>query len=600
MGADHGLEIDQYEPERVEIKKGPSSLLYGSDAMGGVINILPPSLPQENTLSGSFLGAYKSLNNLYATSTMVEGNRNGIVSRVRFSSQDYGDYRVPADTFVYNRFVLPIYNQRLKNTAGQERNLTAMAGISKNWGYTTITLSNFNQRAGLFPGALGIPREYQLTDDGDPRNIDIPRQVTNHFKVIANANILFKQNWLELDLGYQQNIRREESNPHAHGRGPAPEGILALGLNLQTYSMNIKYHQQINGRMRTIYGIQSDYQLNRRSGFEFLLSDYTAGSIGSFIYQEFDFNSTFTFNGGIRYDYGYRNIDGYSEPVYADPETIIGHNTRTGNFNRNFRNFSGATGISWYPSHEFNAKLNLGSSFRMPTAPELSANGVHHGTFRHEMGDSTLTTERGWQADLNLTYHTETFHFSFTPFYNYFNQFIYLSPTGRFSTLPEGGQVYQHRQDNAIFTGFELSADYHIFKELHFHTGVEYVWNYNLNTRLPLPFTPPFSILGELEYTLPFQSNSFSDAFVGIFAQRFAAQDRVDRNELPTPGYTLFNFSSGFNFRVKEQPFNFLFSIQNLGNTRYLNHLSRYRLLNLPEPGRNFTITLKIPLSVFE
>ena len=420
-GADHGLEIDQYSPERAEIIKGPSSLLYGSDGMGGVINILPAPLPASNTLSGSFLGAYKSNNHLFGTSTMLQGNRDGKLFRLRFSTQDFGDYRVPADSFVYNRFVLPINNQALKNTAGRERNITAMIGLAKHWGQATVTVSNFHQKAEFFPGALGIPREYQLTPDGDTRNVALPRQVTDHFKIIANTIVHFERNWLELDMGYQNNYRREESFPHAHGKGPRPEGTLALGLTLQTFSANAKYNHQVTDKLKGVYGFQAQYQINKRSGFEYLLSDFTSGSAGVFVYEEYQINTTTSVNAGVRFDYGYRNIEEYTEPVYDDEENIIGYNTRTENVERQFSNLSGGMGISFYPHQHFNAKLNLGSSFKIPTAPELSSNGIHHGTFRHEFGDSTLNTERGWQADLNLTYRKEKFNANFTPFFNYFD-----------------------------------------------------------------------------------------------------------------------------------------------------------------------------------
>ena len=599
-GADHGLEIDQYTPERIEIIKGPTSLLYGSDGLGGVVNVLRPSLPEAETLNGSFLANFKSNNKLVGTSTMLQGNRAGKMFRFRFSTQDFGDYRVPADSFTYNRFLLPIYDQSLKNTAGRERNLNLMTGVAKDWGDATITVSNFHQKAGFFSGALGIPREYQLTHDGDPRNIDIPRQVTNHFKVIVNSNIYYKKNWLEIDLGYQNNYRREESNPHAHGKGPRPEGILALGLRLQTLSTNVRYHHEIHERLHGTYGFQAQYQQNRREGFEFLLSDFTSGSAGAFIYQEYEMNHTMTVNGGLRFDYGLRDIKQYEEPVYADSVTIIGYDARNENIVRRYSNFSGAMGLSFYPNQHFNAKLNLGSSFRMPSAPELSSNGIHHGTFRHELGDSTLTTERGWQIDLNLIYQNQDLHIDVSPFYNYLRQYIYLGPTSQFSSLPEGGQIYRYSQDNAIFTGFESSIVYDGWKDWHVKSAVEYVYNRNLTTGLALPFTPPLSILGEVEYTLPPSKGIFTNVYFNLFIQHFAAQNQVDRNEKTTPGYTLLNFSSGFDFMVGSQKVSVLCSVQNLADVKYLNHLSRYRLLNLPEQGRNINITLKIPVDLKE
>lgn len=596
-GADHGLEIDQYAPDRVEIIKGPASLLYGSDAMGGVINIEPAPIPAAETLSGSFLSAYKSNNNLVGTSTMLQGNRKGKFFRARFSTQRFSDYKVPADSFRYNHFVYPIADGSLENTAGKERNLSATAGISGNWGFTKLTISNFHQKSGLFPGAIGLPGEYQPAHDGKSRDIALPRQVVDHFKVIANTNILLNNNWLEMDFGYQRNDRREEGEPHAHGYGDAPEGTLALGLVLETYTANIKYHQQVTGRYKMIYGMQAQYQENDFSGFEFLLPAFTSLSLGAYSYHELGLSDRLTVNGGVRIDYGSRDIAGHAAP---DPATEAPGDSLTFNshISRDFLNVSGALGLSYYPSHNFNAKLNLGSSFRMPTAPELSSNGIHHGTFRHEKGDSTLDAERGYQADLNLTYHTKDFHVGFTPFIGYYNRFIYLSPRAEFSDLPGGGQVYRYRQDDAFFAGGEVSTEYHVIPPLHVKLTAEYVCNYNLRSHRPLPFTPPFSLMAEARYSISLPEGRFSDAFIEVSAQQFAAQNRVDQNEEPTPGYMLASLSAGIKLTVAGQPLDLYFAVRNLMDETYLNHLSRYRLLNLPEQGRNFTVSLKIPVTV--
>lgn len=598
-GADHGLEIDQFEPERVEIIKGPGSLLYGSDGMGGIINIRPAPLLQNGEMKGSVLGIYKQNNHLLGTSVMAEGNRNDFVFRLRGSLQDFGDYRIPAESFTYNGFALPVYEQRLKNTAGQELNLTAMAGLKKEWGFATLTFSSFNQEAGLFPGAMGIPRTYQLRHDGDYRNTDLPRQETQHNKVILNTSInLGNNDWVEADLGYQQNWRQERSLPHAHGRGPEPEGTKALGLRLHTWSGNVKYHTQHFTGLNAIYGVQAQWQRNERSGFEFLLPDFTSASLGAYSYYEWSLRPDFTLSGGLRFDYGRRQIDEYEEAVWQDTETIIGYRKRTFNIDRDFQNLSGALGLSWYTSEKFNAKLNLGSSFRIPTAPELSANGVHHGTFRHEMGDSLLVTERGYQLDLGFSWKSEDWLLSLSPFFNYFNDFIYLSPTTQFSNLPEGGQLFRYRQNNAVFTGGELSADVHLLRHLHLAAGAEYVWNYNLDTRLPLPLTPPFSAFVEVEYSWQNLWKALEELSVGARAAQFAAQNRIDRGEFVTPGYFLADLQVQANWKFGQQPLTLRLAVQNLTGTRYMNHLSRYRLLNLPEQGRNFTASVQIPLVV--
>ena len=608
-GSDHGLEIDQFDPQRIEIIKGPASLLYGSDGMGGVINIRPPGLPKEGEIKGELSGIYRSNNNFWGSSAYLSGNQEGFIYGGRFSVIDFADYHVPAESAVYNTFTIPVANGQLKNTAGQERNFSLTGGVSKDWGYSTITLSSFNQKAGIYPGAIALPGEYSVVPDGDARNIDLPRQVIQHLKVISNTNIRMGDHWLEADLGVQHNNRREESFPHAHGQ-QQQEGNLALQLKLLTLSASVRYHQNFSERFSSIWGLQGQYQENSRDGFEFLLPDLQTAGIGFYNYTEAGLGSKATINGGLRFDYGEVNAKGYRHSaswvkVYGtrDVDEII----RSTNFSRDFSNISAALGISFYPTHHFNAKLNLGKSFKIPSYAELASNGIHHGTFRHETGDSTLVSEKGYQADLNLTWHTNDFHFSVTPFVYYFQDFIYLSPTVSFTStdargirysLPEGNQVYRYSQHDALFMGAEASAEYHIFKNLHLLASFEWVRNKNLDTSLPLPFTPPLSVLGEAEYTLPWKTSVVKKAWLGIQSRYAAGQERVDRNELTTPAYLIFKFTAGTELKVGSQRPELSLQVQNLGNTKYLNHLSRYRLLNLPEQGRNVSLLLKLPLEI--
>ena len=606
-GSDHGLEIDQFDPQRIEIIKGPASLVFGSDGMGGVINIRPPALAKENTVSGELTGLYRSNNNLWGSSAYVEGNHKGVVYSGRFSILDFADYKVPAERAIYNTEVIPIADGKLKNTAGQERNFTLMGGVTRDWGYSTLTLSSFNQKVGIFPGAIAIPGEYSVSPDGDSRNIDLPRQLIHHLKVISNTNVQLGNDWLEADLGYQFNNRKEESIPHAHGQ-QLTTSTMAMQLLLHTLSANVRYHKNWEGGISSIWGLQGQYQKNTRSGFEYLIPDLTNGIVGVYNYTEMALGSKATISGGVRFDYGALQAEGYRHSaswvrLYGsqDAEEIV----RGTDFYRDFSNFSGALGISVYPSHSFNTKINIGKSFKMPSYAELASNGIHHGTFRHEVGDSTLTSEHGYQADLNMTYHTNRFHLSATPFLYYFNDFIYLSPSASFFStdangvrysLPEGGQVYRYQQHVAVFAGGELTAEYHIWNDLHLLIAGEWVWNKNLETSLPLPFTPPLSVLSEVEYTLPWKNERFIKSFAGVQFRSVASQERVDRNEKKTDGYALFHFNAGTEFLLGDQSFELLLRVENLTNREYRNHLSRYRLLNLPEQGRNVSVMLKIPV----
>ncbi|MBW6480467.1 MAG: TonB-dependent receptor, partial [Bacteroidales bacterium] len=358
-GADHGLEIDFYNVERVEILKGPASLVYGSDAIGGALNIRPPVVPQENTTSFEVTTNFHSNNDLLGTSAMTAINKEGRFLRLRLSYQDYADYRVPADEFVYNTWVMPIPNQRLKNTSGNDFGASFMAGLRKSWGVTTLSVSNFNQQIGFFPASHGIPNPGSLLNPGNPRNTEFPLQKVNHFKVTSNTNILRGSDRIELDVGFQQNHRQELNPPHVHGAGPLPEGFVELELILNTISSNLKYHNRVSESQSFIYGLSANYQDNRRGGYNFLLPDYKYAEAGFFAISQTKFNSQLFFNGGIRADAARVDITGFMEPVWQDSETISGYRERTPDLQRNFFNIAFSGGLSWMPAREFNMKVNL-------------------------------------------------------------------------------------------------------------------------------------------------------------------------------------------------------------------------------------------------
>ena len=592
-GADHGLEIDQFNVDKVEVVKGPVSVLYGSDGIGGVINIYPSHIPKTNSINGDMILNYKTNNDLYGASIKLQGNKNDIYTIARFTHQDYGSYRVPANEFTYNGFILPIYNNRLKNTAGKETNFSILTGIKRKWGFTRLYISNYRQQAGFFVGAFGVPRAYQLFDDGIPRKISIPNQFINHFKIISNTLLLVKKGYFEFDFGYQYNIRNEYSFPHAHGIANTSFGNLAMGLDLQTYSANIKFNHQLNSRLKNIYGISAQHQTNFKKGHEFLIPQYEATMVGAFLFSEYKPTSNFLISGGLRFDAAVQKSIRMMMPTYNSSLQYIKDVQAAPALNRKYFNTSGSMGVSYNFNSLWKLKTNIGSAFRIPVIAELAANGVHHGTFRHEKGDSTLLPERGYMFDLGLYLKNKSIVMDFTPFINYFDNYIYLSPSAKFSPLPDAGQIYLYKQTKAIFYGFESSAAWQINKFILNETSIEYVWNVNTENKLPLPFTPPFSILEEIVLT-PFNNKKQFKLFhLAITAQYFAAQNRVDRNEPKTLGYLLLHNSVSNTFLIGKQKLSLFFQIRNLANVKYMNNMSRYRILNLPEQGRNLQVLLK-------
>jgi len=593
-GGDHGLEIDASDVERVEVIKGPAAILYGSDAITGAINIRPGPPPALNSWSASLLGKFNSVNNLWGQSAAFSVNKNNFWIKARFSTQDYADYKVPSDTFVYNSFVLPLNGRRVKNTAGRERNASVTAGYSFAKGYSSLRFSYFDQKSGMFPGAHGIPQAYSLQDDGNARNIEMPAQRVKHYKILWNTNIQAgKKNWLEWDAGVQFNDRQELSNPDNHGFGPSLSGNTELAFQLFTASAALRFHHELTERLSLVYGASGQWQQNRSAGFAFLIPDFRSWQSGIFAYGKWVSTPGKAYlNGGLRFDAGGLQADERATPYYLNSGSQVSGYLRSPHIRRIFANVSGSIGYSRILRKKHNLKINLGSSYRMPTAPEMTANGVHHGTFRHEVGDSTLVPERGLQFDVYYGRQGRKWEMYVSPFFNYFFNYIFLDPTASFSPLPEGGLIYRYNQADGIHTGLEFYADYHIIENLHLSTQGQWVYTYNMENGYNFPFIPPASGRINAEYQLHIWKRRLMIE-TGIQSRWAAPQVFTARNELATPGYILLDLSVSLQAKIGRQQLRLSLSANNLLNTRYFSHVNRWRYLGLPEPGRNFSASLQ-------
>ncbi len=599
-GADHGLEIDPFAVERVEIVKGPGSLLYGSDGLGGVIRILPPSIPEEGVLSLTLETVYRSVNQ-HGGGTVHSGYRKkNFFVQGRYSAQRFGDYVVPADRFVFQGFELPIVDGQLKNTAGRENAFQVQAGRIAPRSMTRFSLSFYQLEAGLFSGAVGIPRSYALEPDGNRRDIDFPSQLVEHWKLALNQHLEFGEDLLSIDLGVQRNLRREFSFPEFHSLPALPPGspnpTTALELDLYTLSLNAHYDQQLGRGWMGIYGLDWQSQFNRSGGFETLLPDYRLYRAGLYAVaiRKLQRNNRLTL--GFRLDGGENHSDFQQRYIYTSSGDIT-DSLRSEALLQRFGNYSLAIGYN----REFEEsgllfRIHGGKSFRLPHPAETVSNGVHHGTFRHEVGNPAMSSEHGYQLDAGLEWEAEKVFAVVSGYFNFFDNYIYLAPSARLSPLPEAGQLFEYRQDDVFYTGFEIQSIYKPMEWLSADIAAEYVYNYNLETTLALPFTPPASIRAGFQLQRPGRG-VFGRSYASFSARYRFAQNRTDRNERSTPEYWLIDAAIGTKIQMGRQEVDVQLQAFNLLNAFYLDHLSRYRLIGIPEPGRNIVLQLRVPLN---
>lgn len=598
-GADHGLEIDAFNVEQVNIRKGPASLLYGSDAMGGVVEITQAAPPFDDQVFGEVDLLGKSVNGLFGGSLMLGVKKDRWYTKLRYSEQHFGDYRIPTDTISYLTQKIPVYNRRLKNTAGFERDASLFTQYRKGRYMGNYAVSNAYQKVGFFPGAHGIPDPSRVQDDGSSRNIELPYSFVNHLKATTHQEYAWEKLLLQWDLGYQNNHREEWSQFHTHyGTQPVPDKDpdKELAFTLNTFSSGVKVRFTGSQVWDHSAGWDLQYQRNTISGYSFLLPEYTRFTTGLSWLTTYKPTDVFSVSGGLRYDIGKTDISPFTDAYLAtylqeqgySQEVIEMNKVRSHAVDRSFGDYSGSLGIVWSPAKEHLLKVNVGHSFRLPGANELASNGVHHGTFRHEQGDPDLDSERGWQLDMAYSFFGKFFSVTISPFASWFSNYIYLKPTGEWSVLPHAGQIYRYTGAEALFAGGEISAKVYLPLHFTYELGGEYVYTYNCDEHIPLSFSPP----GSLRNTLSWEKKRLR-----FYAehQYIADQNRVARNEDPTPGAQLLHLGAGFRIPVGSTDVEVTLSARNLLNTKYYNHLSFYRKVEIPEPGRNFQILIKIP-----
>ena len=599
-GADHGLELDAFNIGTVNVLKGPSSLLYGSDAMGGVIDITSPPVPSVDMLFGDVTLLGKSVNGTLGGSFMLGIKKSFWYAQVRYSEQHFGDYRIPTDTIVYLTQKMPVYGRKLKNTAGIERNIGFFAQYQRQRYKANYSVSNVYQKTGFFPGAHGIPDVSRVEDDGDSRNMELPYSKVNHLKVTTLQQYAWEKLVLSGDFGFQNNHREEWSVFHTHyGSQPVPEKDpdKELAFNLNTLSASVKVRFIGSSSWEHALGWDGQHQRNDISGYSFLLPEYYRSTTGLLWLTTYKPNNVISVSGGMRYDYGYIHISSHEDAYLADylrkqgydEEQVEHYKWNSHAVKKKFGDYSFSLGLVWTPSERHMVKANVGRSFRLPGANELAANGVHHGTFRHEQGDTNLKSEQGWQMDASYNLRYNGFSISVSPFVSWFSNYIFLRPTGEWSVLPHAGQIYRYTGAEALFAGTEATIDIHFLRSFNYRISGEYVYTYNCDEHIPLSFSPPFS----MRNTLTWQRKQ-----VMLYAewQSIARQNRVDRNEDRTPGANLFHLGGSLNIPIRgNQAIEITLTARNIVNTRYYNNISFYRKVEIPEPGRNFQLLIKIP-----
>lgn len=593
-GADHGLEIDQHAVERIDIIKGPAALIFGANAIGGVIDLRQLSVPGQYTSGGSVSLSGKTNNGHAGSSIHYFSRAKDFYFRARFSTSDYGDYKVPTDSIEYMSYYFRLNDNKLRNTAGLERSGHFTTGYVNNGFASHFSVSNVFARSGFFANAHGLEiRNSSIDYDKSSRDIDLPSQQVNHLKVMSNTYWKYMGQKMNLDVAYQHNLRKEFSEAIGHGYMPVPPDSLERLYNKSTLSVNGRLKtSEINIHQLTT-GFNAEYQYNQRGGWGFLLPEYKSWSGGLFLLDKIQITEQWIIDAGIRYDLGGLNIEAYSD-WYESPEGgIYQFRQRAAKLDRTFQQFSWAIGSS-YNKGNTTLRLNTGKSFRIPHAKELAANGMNYHMYRFEQGDSTLSAETSYQLDVGLSIQETRWSINISPFVNYFPNYIFMNPTPAYF---EAQQVFLHQQSRVFRAGGEITSAYRLTRNITVEADLEYIYSLQLSgdkRGFSLPFSPPAASTFGLLYKGNNLGNLVNPS-AGISLRVVAAQNNIVPPEKKTPGYQLIHLKAGTGIKWKKQIIEIALHVNNLLNTRYYDHTSFYRLIEVPGQGRNFSVLITMP-----
>jgi iron complex outermembrane recepter protein len=554
FGEEHGLGLNDSGLEGVEVIKGPASLLYGSDAMGGVLYFNPEKFANSNQFSSDFGQKINSNTNGLQTQIGAKFSEKNwkFLSRASFST--HADYQIPD-------------KERVTNTRFNETDYKTGVGYSKD-NFSSVLRYNFNKLD------IGLP-ENGIAQQTTTKITDFPKQAIENNLLSLNSVLKLNNSKIDLNLGYIDNNRKEF----------VENGDPALYLKLKTFNYDAKYYLPKFNNIETVFGLQGMLQTNTNFGSEYLIPDAKTTDVGLYGSTNIE-TKTVSIQTGVRFDN--RKIS----------TQALGNFPETGSLqaiNKSFDSFNFALGLKSNWSKKLVFRLNFASGFRAPNLSELSSNGVHEGTIRYEIGNSNLTTEQNFQTDLNIDYKNDHFEFFVNGFFNQIKNYIFIQPTAyQIDTY----DVFEYTQKNANFFGGEFGLHFHPhpLDWLHFVSSFETVTAIDQQKNY-LPQIPANKWNNEIRTDFK-NLKWLNEGYFSFNIVHFFQQNNTSLFETKTNDYTLINLAIGGKIKLNKTNFNVNLNAINILDKTYYSHLSRFKNDGIPNIGRNFI--LGVSFNIFD
>jgi iron complex outermembrane receptor protein len=591
VSPDHAVAIDPLTIDRVEVVRGPASLLYGPNSIGGVVNVIDSRIAEKpleanglgTKIRGAFDGRYNSVDSSGAGSGMIKLGLGPVVFHLDGFRRNSSDLRIPKESHsAWGRAnaETPSVRGRLPNSASQSDGAAAGASLVWDEGFLGLSYSGFNTQ-------YGAVAERDVTIDLRQRRWDVRGSLLRPMQGIKALNYKFSAT----------DYRHTELEP---------DGFQTF--KTQGYAGRLEVVHEKIGVLEGAFGYQlqiSNFGPESSDLDHLLLPPSRTWTHSAFVFEEIAVDA-------VRYQFGARWDNSSIQ------SSALGDKFQSGE--RRFNSFSLSAGAVYDVNKDYAVALNTGFTQRPPTSTELFANGAHHATGTYELGDTGLGMERAITVDLALRKKTGRITGSVGVFYNYFNRFIALSPTGENREVGHGGEeeeeeealpVYRFRGTRASLYGAEAEIVLHLIEPklqepapsqvrspgaaapapevlqgLHLDLRTDYVRARDMETDRSLPRMTPFRAQAALVH-------DWNGLHSRIETQYVARQNQTAQNEPRTASYMLFN--AMVSYRLKAGPSNWDVYVRgtNLTNREARMHTSFLKDV-APLPGRGVLLGMRL------
>lgn len=603
-GVRHFPQTSMTEAERVEVVKGAASIQYGSDALGGAVNVITRDLPRaedgEPVLGGRVRGQFFSNNDERAGSVDLHGAVGDLGFRAGLQLRGSEEVTTPDETTFFEeqregvpdtgRFGTPKYTDELPFTNFDQVSGYAQVGVDASFGRAEVYASHWdNEHNFLLPigGEPGNP------DDPPPEGIGQHLEQTD---VTAKGTVTAGGFVLKPTLGFYRALR--QSAPPTREIEDDPD--FAIDLEKDSYTGRLDVSHPDWGRLSGSWGAELNVQDTESRGPVELEPASEILNVGVYAFEELDLEPL-TLSAGARYDH--REQDAEPNELTEDPALL----------ENEYDEVTGGIGANLGLADGLAVASNLSFGFRAPAIFELYASGVHGGVAAFQRGDPTLEPERSTSVDLSLRARTDRLRGKVTGYWNRIGDYIFLTSTGE--EAPSGLPIFEARQTDARIYGLDATFDLSVLRWLQLGGGLSLIESEGDGLADPddpgaeagpLPLIPADRVDGSVR-VLPPAPDRLNQTYLELRVEHAFAKDAAGRLEpfsqfdgpgtfgtASTEAFTLLDLEASTRVELGQKPLTVTLEVENLLDEAYREFLDTYKGYAL-SPGRNVKATVSVP-----